>query len=213
MPRPYWPAGLLAAAIAVSAQIVSAQARTTSVPLSQLIGSFLVDSGVRTTGLPWTTGGTMPIRWLSRAPVTNTDPAGRAKGLTHTRTGAVRVTLGDSVSLPMHVLAIGPSTGLARVVFSFDSLLVEKPDGSGFFVHREMIETALKNEGMILQPLKCQRAIEGASYGNLVDAAKMPGKTASGLWWFWQTAQQETQITLSLLYRRADMSEAECYTG
>ena len=65
----------------------------------------------------------------------------------------------------------------------------------------------------MLQPLKCSRATEGASYGNLVDAAKVPGKTASGLWWSWQTVQQESQLGLTLLYRRADMAEVECYTG
>jgi hypothetical protein len=113
----------------------------------------------------------------------------------------------------MHVLAIGPATGLAQVAFSFDSLMVESPGGGGFLVHREIVETALRNDGLVLQPIKCQRATEGASYGNLVDAAKMPGKTASGLWWFWQTAQQELQITLSLLYRRADMAQVECYGG
>ena len=39
----------------------------------------------------------------------------------------------------------------------------------------------------------------------------MPGKTASGLWWFWQSVQQEMQISLSLMYRRADMAQVECY--
>jgi hypothetical protein len=202
---------LIAAAMPTTA--TGQERASTAIPLAQLIGAFLVDSGVRTAGLQWTTGNSTPIRWYSAAPVTNTDPAGRARGLTHTRTGAVRVTLGDSVTLPMHVLAIGPATGLAQVVFSFDSLQVDSPGGGGFFVHREMVETALRNDGMILQPIKCQRATEGASYGNLVDAAKLPGKTASGLWWYWQSVQQELQITLSLLYRRADMAQVECYGG
>jgi hypothetical protein len=65
----------------------------------------------------------------------------------------------------------------------------------------------------MLLPLKCRRETEGASYGNLIDAVKLPGKTASGLWWFWQSMQQEMQISLSLLYRRADMAQVECYTG
>ena len=210
MPRPTWSAVLLFAAVAVSPTVVAAQAGARTVRLADLIGAFLVDSGVRTTGLPWTTGNTLPIRWETAAPIANTDPNARARGLTHTRTGSVRVTLGDSVRLPMHVLAIGPANGLASVTFSFDSLMVDTGGGNGFWVHREMVETALRNDGMILQPIKCSRDTEGASYGNLIDAAKMPGKTASGLWWFWQSVQQEMQITLSLMYRRADMARVEC---
>jgi hypothetical protein len=207
------PATLLVA-LALSATATAAgQARQASIPLSRLIGAFLVDSGVRTTGLPWTTGGEAPIRWQTSAAIANTDPNARARGLTHMRIGAVRVTLGDSVVLPMHITAIGPANGLAHVTFSFDSLAVTQRNGNGFLVHREMVETALRNEGVQLQPLKCSRATEGASYGNLIDAVKLPGKTASGLWWFWQSAQQETQISLSLLYRRADMAQVECYSG
>lgn len=207
MPCPTWPAVLLAAVVAGSPTAGSAQARAATVPLAQLIGAFLVDSGVRTTGLPWTTGDNVSIRWESRGAVTNPAEWMRAKGLTHARVGHVRITLGDSVVLPLTVTGLGPATGLARVGFSFDSLWT-----SAFLVHREMVETALKNDGMTLQPIKCLRATEGASYGNLVDAARMPGKTASGLWWSWQTVQQESQIWLTLLYRRADMSEVECYT-
>ena len=212
MPRPTWLAVLLAVVLAASPGAATAQAAPRSIKLTDLIGSFLVDSGVRTTGLPWTTGARAPIRWETAAPIAHTDPNARARGLTHMRIGAVRVTLGDSVTLPMHITAIGPATGLAHVTFSFDSLAVTMRDGSGFFVHREMVETALKNDGAQLQPLKCSRATEGASYGNLVDAVKLPGKTASGLWWFWQSMQQEMQISLSLLYRRADMGQVECYS-
>lgn len=213
MPRLTWPAVLLAATIVGAPLPAASQAAPRTIKLADLIGAFLVDSGVRTTGLPWTTGAALPIRWQTAAPIANTDPSGRGRGLTHMRIGAVRVTLGDSVTLPMHITAIGPAAGLATVTFSFDSLLVESPGGGGFLVHREMVETALRNDGVQLQPLKCSRATEGASYGNLVDAVKLPGKTASGLWWFWQSMQQETQISLSLLYRRADMSQVECYTG
>ena len=110
----------------------------------------------------------------------------------------------------MLVTALGTANALGRVIFAFESLLVSRPDGSGFFVHREMVETALRNDGMLLQPIKCDRATAGASFGNLVDAARMPGKTASGLWWFWQTAGQEPQLMLTILYRRAEMAEVEC---
>lgn len=204
---------LLLASILLVPAVATGQSRTASIPLSRLLGAFLVDSGVRTTALSWTTGAAAPIRWQTAAPVANTDPNGRARGLTHMRIGAVRVTLGDSVTLPMHITAIGPAAGLATVTFSFDSLEVTTAGGGGYFVHREMVEAALRHEGVVLQPLKCSRDTEGASYGNLVDAVKLPGKTASGLWWFWQSVQQELQISLSLLYRRADMAQVECYAG
>jgi hypothetical protein len=213
MTRPTRQALLLVAAISGTPIVGTAQGADRTIKLAELIGAFLVDSGVRTTGLPWATGSTTPIRWQTAAPVANTDPNARARGLTHMRIGAVRVTLGDSVALPMHITAIGTATGLAHVTFSFDSLEVTLQGGSGFFVHREMVETALKNDGVMLLPLKCRRETEGASYGNLIDAVKLPGKTASGLWWFWQSMQQEMQISLSLLYRRADMAQVECYTG
>ena len=57
------------------------------------------------------------------------------------------------------------------------------------------------------------RATEGASYGNLVDAVKAPGKKASGLWWSWDAPQQQLRVMLTILYRRADMGEVECYQG
>ena len=199
--------------LAAPAAPLAAQDPGSAVPLADLIGAFLIDSGVRTAGLPWTTGEELPIRWASAAPVANPDRWTRDRGMTHLRGGEIRVTLGDSVNLPMQVTAMGTAAGLARVVFSFASLQVDSADGGGFFVHREMIEDALRHDGMVLQPIKCNRTTEGASYGNLVDAARLPGKNASGLWWFWQSAQQELQVTLTLLYRRAEMSEVECYSG
>lgn len=58
--------------------------------------------------------------------------------------------------------------------------------------------------------MKCSRDKEGASYGNLIDAVKAPGKTSSGLWWYWDSPKQEMFLTLTLLYRRADMAKIEC---
>ncbi|MBL0178413.1 MAG: hypothetical protein IPP98_04710 [Gemmatimonadetes bacterium] len=76
-----------------------------------------------------------------------------------------------------------------------------------------MIEQALKNDGLTFQPLKCKRETEGASYGNLVDAVKAPGKTASGLWWEWHMESQNLKVSLSMLYRKAEMAQVECYSG
>ena len=122
-------------------------------------------------------------------------------------------TLGDSVALGMAITLRGAAAGLSSVSIVLDSMEVTNRDGSGFLVHRGMIEQALSNEGVTFQPLKCKRETEGASYGNLVDAVKVPGKTASGLWWSWQSVQQALSVELTLLYRRADMNQVECYSG
>lgn len=190
-----------------------AQPPMQKVPLSAVITAFLVDSGVRTRGLPWTTGEALPIRWATPRPVANTDPVASKQGATLSRTGSVLVTLGDSVALETTVLVTGSPQGLASVTFYPKTLQVTKPDGSGFFVHREMVEQALKNEGLTFQPVKCKRETEGASYGNLVDAVKAAGKTASGLWWMWDSPRDGPTLMMALLYRRADMNQVECFSG
>jgi hypothetical protein len=120
-------------------------------------------------------------------------------------------TVGDSVALPMDITVVGTTLGLANVGINISSLEVSLGGSrGGFILHRGMVETALKNEGLTLQPIKCSRAKEGASYGNLVDAVKAPGKTASGLWWMWDSPQQQPTLSLMIMYRRADMAQVEC---
>jgi hypothetical protein len=182
------------------------------VRLSAVLGAFLADSGVPTRALPWTTGGGLPIRWSSPGPVATNEQWLKNLGMTHTREGAFVGLTGDSVALPMTIHLRGTTAGLGGVSIGIDNLLVETPGGS-YFVTRELIEKALTNEGAQLRPLKCSRETEGASYGNLVDAFRMPGKNASGLWWMWQAPMQELQITLTLLYRRADLAQVECAGG
>ncbi|HEY7569338.1 MAG TPA: hypothetical protein VH762_17280 [Gemmatimonadaceae bacterium] len=181
------------------------------VKLSAVIAAFLADSGVQTRGLPWTTGNGLAIKWQSAAPVRNPDQSARAKGLTHARSGSFMGTVGDSVALPMDITVVGTTLGLANVGINISSLEVSLGGSrGGFILHRGMVETALKNEGLTLQPIKCSRAKEGASYGNLVDAVKAPGKTASGLWWMWDSPQQQPTLSLMIMYRRADMAQVEC---
>jgi hypothetical protein len=124
--------------------------------------------------------------------------------------GKFNGTVGDSVTLPMTISAVGTPLGLARVSINIASMLFEDNKGHGFFVTREMVDQALRNEGMMLTPLKCSRDKEGASYGNLIDAVKSPRKTASGLWWYWDSPKQEMTLTLTILYRKADMAQVEC---
>ncbi len=189
------------------------QAKATGrVKLSAVIAAFLADSGVRTRGLPWTTGNDLAIKWASATPIPNPDQSARAKGLTLARNGSFIGTVGDSVALPMDITVVGTTLGLASVWIRIASMEVSLSGGRGFFLHRGMVETALKNEGLTLQPLKCSREKEGASYGNLVDAVKAPGKTASGLWWMWDSPQQQPTLALMIMYRRADMAQVECQT-
>jgi len=195
---------------ALPCTIVPAQGQRQPVKLATVIAAFLADSEVPTRGLPWTTGSALPVRWQTPGPVTNTDPNARQRGITHMRAGRFLATMGDSVRLPMDIVVTGPANGISGVNMLLDSMLVDTGGGNGFFLTREMVEQALRNDGLTLTPRKCDRATEGASFGNLVDAVKAPGKTASGLWWFWQSVQQELQLSLSIIYRSVEMNQVEC---
>jgi len=212
--RPGHLAGLVALIATLTsgapAGVASAQETGEPIKLSAVLTAFLVDSGVRTRGLAWTTGSELPIKWESPGPVQNPDQWAAKQGRIVARNGSFTGTIGDSVALAMTINVSGIPTGLAQVAITIPSMQVTMADGSGFFATREMVETALKNDGLQLQPLKCRRETEGASYGNLVDAMKAPGKTASGLAWHWEAPQQELYVTLTILYRRADMAQVEC---
>ncbi len=212
LPRPVRTSRWLGALLLLAVPLV-AQQPTTKVKLSTVLTAFLVDSGIRTTGLPWTTGKELPVRWTTPGPVATSEAWLKQQGLTHIREGRFLGTLGDSVALGMDIRLTGTATALTQVSVLLDSMLVTDAGGNGFFVHREMIEDALKHDGVMLQPIKCKRETEGASYGNLIDAFKIPGKTASGLWWYWASPQQELVVTLTILYRRADMNQVECNSG
>jgi hypothetical protein len=204
------PLGMALLILSATAPIVSAQARTQRVKLSAVIAAFLADSGVPTRGLAWTTGNALAIKWESATPKPNPDQTAARQGFTLARNGTFTGTVGDSVALAMTISAVGSQLGIARVGLHIPSMEVSYSGGRGFFLTREMVEAAFKNEGLTLQPLKCSREKEGASYGNLVDAVKAPGKTASGLWWMWQSPQQQPELLLTILYRRADMAQVEC---
>lgn len=205
-------AALCLVALPMAAQRPARPRPTEVINLSAVLTTFLADSGVPTRGLAWTTGNDLPIRWKSPGPVANPDQSARSRGLTLARIGEFTASIGDSVRIPTTISLVGTPLGLASTIVWMESLEVTLK-GGGFFLTREMVEQALRNEGMHLQPLKCSREKEGASYGNLIDAVKAPGKTSSGLWWAWDSPQQRPQLTLTLLYRRADMAQVECYSG
>ena len=208
-------AGLLLTALMVSgAPTVAAQAnaRPAAIKLSDLIAAFLVDSGTRVRGLPWTTGNDLAIKWETAGPVANKDQWTLKQGITHVRTGTFVGAAGDSVALPMTITVNGIAAGLSSVALTTQSMQMDA-DGGGYLVNRELVERGLEKDGVTLQPLKCKRETEGASYGNLVDAVRVAGKTASGLWWHWESPQQAPYLVLTLLYRRADMAQVECSGG
>lgn len=72
---------------------------------------------------------------------------------------------------------------------------------------------ALVAEGMTLTPLKCNAAREGASYGNLVFIAKVPKKTPSGLHENWDCSMNGCGWSMTILYRKADVTPIECATS
>jgi hypothetical protein len=202
--------GIVLALTLLAPSLVAQGRAPNRVKLSAVITTFLADSGTRTRGLPWTTGNNLAIKWQSATPIPNTDQSARAKGLTLARSGSFVGTVGDSVALPMDITVVGTTLGLANVGINIPSMEVSLSGGRGFILNRAMVETALKNEGLTLQPLKCSREKEGASYGNLVDAVRAPGTTASGLWWMWDSPRQNPTLSLTIMYRRADMAQVEC---
>lgn len=203
--------GLVLLAQVLAVKPAAGQAKAAArVKLSAVITTFLADSGVRTRGLAWTTGNDLAIKWQTATPIPNPDQSARAKGLTLARSGSFIGTVGDSVALPMDITVVGTTLGLANVWINISNMEVTLSGGRGFILDRGMVETALKNDGLSLQPLKCSRDKEGASYGNLVDAVKAQGKTASGLWWMWDSPRQNPTLSLTIMYRRADMAQVEC---
>jgi hypothetical protein len=208
MPRS--PVAPLALALLVAPPGLRAQEAAPAVSLASVISAFLVDSGVRTRGLAWTTGDALTVEWETTGPVPTTDAWLRKQGVTHTRTGTFVGIVGDSMSFAMTLTLTGVATGIAGMSIDIPSMQVINADSSGFLATREMIEQALIEAGLVFAPLKCTREKEGASYGNLVDVVKAPGKTASGFWWAWDSPMQEPRLTLSILYRRADVNQVEC---
>jgi hypothetical protein len=170
-----------------------------TVKLSTVISAFLADSGVRTRGLDWTSGGALPVKWQSARPVPAADWL-KQQGYTMSRTGMANITVGDQPALEMEVGLWGNATGLQKAYVMFE--LNE--------VTMDLVEQALVKDGFTLQPLKCERAKEGASYGNAVYVAKAPGKTASGFHESWNCAHDGCTGTLTLLYRKADVNAVEC---
>jgi hypothetical protein len=184
---------------------VAADAQDSSTTLAAVISAFLADSGVRTRGLPWTTGSGTAIKWESTAPVRNPDTWMNNPALTLARIGAVPVPVGDKVR-DLNVRVYGSQAGIQRVSFSF-------PWDSNFEGGdlRDSVSATLEAGNLSLAPLKCEKEREGYTYGNLAFIVTAPRKAASALWWTWNCAADGScGFDMNILYRRADLAQVEC---
>ncbi|MBL0178412.1 MAG: hypothetical protein IPP98_04705 [Gemmatimonadetes bacterium] len=121
------------AALALGVTALPAQQRTppAKVKLSAVLTAFLVDSGIRTTALPWATGSALPIRWATPAAVAVADAGLIKAGTTQAREGRFLGTLGDSVALWMQITLRGSAIGLTGMSIALDSMEVTGPRGQG----------------------------------------------------------------------------------
>ena len=200
LPRINSVALALAAAMVTGPRPLPAQTQA-SVSLSTLLTAFLADSGVRTRGLPWTTGKELPVVWQSEAPVKIPYPT--QDGTTVARSGTALVGFEDGSTTDATIEVAGSEVGIQRVAVWFDA--PELP--------RNLIvaEEALTARGIALTPLKCRRDTEGATYGNLVYVIKAPGKTASALHESWNCAHDGCRATVALVYRKRDLTGITCF--
>lgn len=190
------------AVLAALALPLSAARAQEPVEVGALVTAFLADSGVATRGLTWTSGDGLAVQWQSAEPAASA-PYLQSEGLTLTRTGSAQVSI-DTLMREATVSVHGIDAGIQRVEIVFyelDSWLTNP------------LATALPADGVALTPLKCDLASEPPSYGNVVWVAKAPGKTASGLWMGWNCAHDGCGISLTVLYRKADVDKVECVGG
>ena len=203
-PMPILRATLVPAIVtlAFTTSIASAQASKAAakpaVTLPALLATYLADSGVRTRGLSWGTGGDLGIKWSTTKPTKPQYTVG--PGITLQHEGVIAVQAADTLSLDMNVIVFGNDAGIQRFIVSWD---MEKLPG-------EKAEALLTDAGWKFQSLKCNRETEGYSYGNLLYAAKAPGKTASGLLEGWNCAHDGCTISMTIYYRKADVEQFDC---
>jgi hypothetical protein len=194
-----WAAGFVL--LGVAAPAVGAAERQ-AVKLSTVLTSFLADAGLRTRGLPWTTGAALPVKWETARPVASPEPLAR-EGLPLGRSGEVRVVVGDQEARPATLQLYGNANGLQRVAVVFHDADMPESDAP---------ERSLAAEKIGLELLKCDPKTELASGGNLLYVLKAPGKTASALVKSWDCGSSVgCSMSLILLYRKADVAQYTCF--
>jgi hypothetical protein len=120
--------------------------------------------------------------------------------MSHRREGTIRLA-GPAGPLDGMIVTQGVPTLVMQVTFSFDM--------EGFPVDSAL--ASLERTGVVLRPLKCDRAKEGYSYGNAVYTMRVSGKRPQGLHLSWNCgAAVGCSATLAILYRRADVERIEC---
>jgi hypothetical protein len=189
---------LLAPAMLAAQKPPKPKPKVVTTTLAAVLTTFLADSGVPTRGLPWTTGSTLPITWVTPKPVAPGYTVGNNITLQHEGTASAQVS--DTSTVKLYLFVFGNDVGIQRVVASWDRAML-----SG-----EQAEAQLTAAGWTLKPLKCARATEGYSYGNLLYAAKAPGKTGSGLHEGWNCAQEDCTVAMTIYYRKADVEQFDC---
>jgi hypothetical protein len=201
-------ASLWLAALVTCAAVVPAAADPAGKPqplrLSAVLTAFLADSSVATRGLAWTTGAALPVKWASARPVAVTEEYLKRGGFTLKREGTLALRVGEATrQAGLHVY--GNAAGVQRVSVSCEY----QGDLEGH--PRELLEASLAADGFHLTPLKCDAKIEGVSYGNLAYVVKAPGRKAAALWESWNcTGTGDCGLSLTLLYRKAELAEVEC---
>jgi hypothetical protein len=142
------------------------------------------------------------VRWQNPRPIANTDQSLVRQGLGQVRSGTIRASVGRVTSVEMMITLYGNDNGLQRVALSLDLVAAG--------LSTEMVERALAADQVTLRPLKCDRTKEGASYGNVAYVMSAAGKSPSALWLNWNARHDGTDLMLTILYRRADLSQVEC---
>ena len=193
-----WFPWIVAGVLAVVPAFAEAQQ---SVKLSALLTTFLADANVKTKGLPWTTGASLPVKWQSPKPVAAVAYL-QQQGFTLSREGTARVAVGAE-QFDATVQVLGNDAGIQQVTIGWNQL-------SGPF---DAAARSLVADDIVLEPLKCSPEKEGASYGNLVHVVKAPGKTASALWESWNCAHDGCGYALTILYRKSAVAAIECASG
>lgn len=193
------PALLLITPLTLHAQHqVPSTARRATTTLPILMATYLADSGVRTRGLPWSVASALPITWSTAKPVAPSYDAG--PGLTLVREGTVQVRASDTSTVEVNLRIYGNENGVQRFVAYWDREAL--PDARA--------ESALTDAGWTLKLLKCSRETEGFSFGNLLYAAKAPGKTAAGLQETWNCEHDGCTNSFTMYYRKADVEQFDC---
>jgi hypothetical protein len=116
--------------------------------------------------------------------------------------------MGDGPTQEITVNVHGNDAGVQRVGVSMFPE-VDQWDNALF----DRLEGSMAADGLQLESLKCSRKTEPASVGNVVYVVKAPGKQATGLVEDWNCGHDGCGLALTIIYRKAEVSQFDCYGG